>query len=430
MSSRHPHPVHSDREKNGWSRRLLLKAGGLSLLSLGAGPTFLERLALATNATPGPDVLVSIFLRGAMDGLMAVQPLDDPGLAKLRPQLTLAADRSAEAPLLELDERFGLHPALAPLLPLYLEQKLAIVHGVGSPNPTRSHFEAQDYMEMGTPNRKSTPSGWLNRVADAAVGESSPFRAVSLTSDLPRSLSGSTPALAIEDLSRFQLLLPRNPYLAEKIGHDVESLYDKSARGLLRHRMGEMFDALRLFSQEDLAAYRREKSSLYPDSPLGRSLLQIAFLIKAGVGIEVACAESDGWDTHVGQGTIKGGFAERAKDLANSLQAFWQDLDLHQDRVTVLTMTEFGRTTHQNGSGGTDHGHGSCLFVLGHRARGGQIHGQVPELVPENLYEGRDLPVTTDFRAVFADVAGKIFHLEDDERIFPGWTGSRLPVLL
>ena len=431
MSRRPFHPIRSRREAAGWSRRLFLKTSGLSLLSLGAGPVFLDRLALATSEAPEPKVLVSIFLRGAMDGLMAVQPLDDPDLAKLRPKLTLSPSRDAPLPLLELDGRFGLHPALAPLHGLFQEQSLAIVHGVGSPNPTRSHFEAQDYMEMGTPDRKSTPSGWLNRVSVAAVGTASPFRAISLTPDLPRSLTGSAQALAIEDLSRFRLLLPqRNDHLADKIGMDVESLYNRSARGLLRHRMAEMFDALRLFSQKDLETYRREKSGTYPDSPLGRSLLQIAFLIKAGVGLEIACAESDGWDTHVGQGTTQGAFAERAGDLASCLQAFWRDLGQHQERVTVLTMTEFGRTIHQNGSGGTDHGHGSCLFVLGQQVRGGSVLGNVPELAPENLYEGRDLPVTTDFRAVFADVAGRLFGIDDDERMFPGWTGSRFPVLL
>lgn len=431
MRKHRPHAIRSPREASGWSRRLFLKTGGLSLLSLGAGPVFLDRLALATTEEPRPKVLVSVFLRGAMDGLMAVQPLDDPELVKLRPKLFLSPSREAPHSLLELDERFGLHPALAPLHGLYQEQSLAIVHGVGSPNPTRSHFEAQDYMEMGTPDRKSTPSGWLNRVSAAAVGTASPFRAVSLTPDLPRSLVGSAQTLAIEDLSRFQLLLPQqNDSLAEKIGLDVESLYDHSARGLLRHRMAEMFNALRLFSQQDLEAYRREKGSAYPDSPLGRSLLQIAFLIKAGVGLEIACAESDGWDTHVGQGTERGAFAERARDLADCLQAFWRDLGQHQENVTVLTMTEFGRTIHQNGSGGTDHGHGSCLFVLGQQVRGGAVLGEVPELAPENLYEGRDLPVTTDFRAVFADVAGRLFGIDDDERIFPGWTGSRFPVLL
>jgi uncharacterized protein (DUF1501 family) len=415
-----------------WSRRFLLRTGALALVSLGGGPRFLDRLALAAplSGSGRPKVLVSIFLRGAMDGLMAVPPLDGSDLHRVRPRLTMSAARSSDEPLADLDGRFGLHPAFAPLLPRWAEGRLAIVHAVGSPNPTRSHFDAQDYMETGTPWRKGTASGWLNRLAAAAgPAGGSPFRALSLSRELPRSLRGDEPALAIEDLKDFRLVEPQKPRLKEELGFDLEELYRSDAGGLIRGRSREMFEALRAFSRQELTAYRRRHGRHYPDSRLGRSLLQIAYLIKAGVGLRIAAAESHHWDTHAFQGTASGSFAKAARDLAASIAAFWSDLGPYADDVVILTMTEFGRTVEENGSAGTDHGHGSCLFVLGNGVDGGKVYGDFPErLVPELLFEGRDLPVTTDFRAVFAEVAGRLFDVEDDERIFPSWTGHRLPV--
>jgi len=414
------------------SRRVFLKSGALTLFSLGAGPQFLDRLALASPSSGArPKVLVSIFLRGAMDGLMAVPPLDDPGLRQFRPRLAMSAARAAADPILDLDGRFGLHPAFAPLLPLWADGRLAIVHAVGSPNPTRSHFDAQDYMEMGTPWRRGTSSGWLNRLAAAAPPPPSPFRAVSLTPTVPRSLTGDEPALAIANLDHLQLAMPWTEETVDALGFDLEKLYRKHARGLLDRRSREMFDALRAISPDELARYRLQRAKLYPPrNELAQSLMQIAFLIKSDLGLRIACAETGGWDTHVAQGTVQGPFAVRAGDLAAAIAAFWADIEPYQDEVVVLTMTEFGRTVHENGSDGTDHGHGSCLFVLGNQVDGGRVYGEFPErLDPELLFEGRDLPVTTDFRSVFSEVAGKLFDVADDATIFPGWTGPRLPVL-
>ncbi|MEE8524959.1 MAG: DUF1501 domain-containing protein [Thermoanaerobaculia bacterium] len=414
------------------SRRVFLKSGALTLFSLGAGPHFLDRLALAAPASGSrPKVLVSIFLRGAMDGLMAVPPIADPDLRQFRPQLAMSAARASADPIHDLDGRFGLHPAFAPLLPLWADGRLAVVHAVGSPNPTRSHFDAQDYMEMGTPWRRSTPSGWLNRLAAVAGPPPSPFRAVSLSPTVPRSLVGDEPALAITDLGKLQLTLPWEDETVEAIGFDLEKLYREHATGLLDRRSREMFAALRAISQKELVRYRQQRAQLYPPrNHLAQSLMQIAYLIKADLGLRIACAETDGWDTHVGQGTIRGRFAARAGDLAAAIAAFWADIEPYHDDVVVLTMTEFGRTVRENGSQGTDHGHGSCLFVLGNQVDGGKVYGEFPErLDPELLFEGRDLPVTTDFRAVFSEVAGKLFDVGDDQRIFPGWTGQRLPVL-
>ena len=410
-----------------WNRRVLLKTSGLALLSLGAGPSFLDRLALQTSNSSRPRVLVTIFQRGAMDGLMAVSPVDDPHLRLHRPHLSMKATRSGD--LHDLDGRFALHPAFEGLLPLWSENRLAIVHGVGSPTATRSHFDAQDYMETARPGYQGKSNGWLNRVADHLGANGSPFQALAISPDLPRALAGRLPALAIEDLSRFRLLLPTNDRLADRLGHDLELLY-RQRPGLLGTKVREMFGAMGRISQDAYERYRRQRVDVYPETQLGRSLLQIAFLIKAGVGLEIACADSNGWDTHIGQGTTQGAFATRARDLAQSLSAFWSDLgSQHQEDVVVLTMTEFGRTVAENGTGGTDHGHGSCSFVLGNRVDGGKVHGEVPELAPDNLYDGRDLPVTTDFRSVFAGVAGSHFQIEKAERLFPGWQGERLPLL-
>ncbi len=411
------------------TRRVLLKSGGLALLSIGAVPRFLDRLVHAAPAAPRAKVLVSIFLRGAMDGLMAVPPLgQERALKAFRPRLAMGAARSEDSPVVDLETGFGLHPAFSPLLPLWQDGRLAIVHAAGSPNPTRSHFDAQDFMETGTPWRKGTPSGWLNRVA-SRVGGGGTFSAVSITPELPRSLYGDAPALAIADLAHFKLLPQGDKELNGRVRAHLETLYAEGAGGSLRGRGREMFDAMKLISPHELHHYRVRRGGAYPQSPLGRSLLQIAYLIKAGVGLRVACAESDGWDTHIRQGMASGPFALRAADLAQSIAAFWRDLEPHQDDVTVLTMTEFGRTVRENGSGGTDHGHGSCLFALGNQVDGGKVYGDLPPLSRETLFEGRDLPVTTDFRAVFAEVAGKLFDIADDRTIFPGWTGHRLPIL-
>jgi uncharacterized protein (DUF1501 family) len=416
-----------------FTRRVFLKAGGVALFTLGSGPQFLTRAALAAQAPKGRrKVLVTIFQRGAMDGLMAVTPVDDATLRSLRPRLAMSAARAAgrysdEAALLDLGVGFGLHPSFAPLLPLWQEKRLGVVHAVGSPDSTRSHFDAQDYMETGTPGRKGTPSGWLNRAVGLLGHDASPFRAVSMTPALPRSLYGDEPALAVTDLADFRL---QGQDAEPTAGQGFEALYKQTSQQVLRDTAGETFRAMDMLSAEKIARYRPASGADYPSSSLGQALQQIALLIKSDVGLEVAFAESGGWDTHVQQGTVNGSFARQARDLSQSIHAFWTDLgSRYQDDVLLTTMTEFGRTVRENGSGGTDHGHGSCLFVLGNQVQGGKVHGTFPGLHTDVLYEGRDLPVTTDFRAVFCELAGKHLGILDDGSLFPGWTGKRLPLV-
>jgi uncharacterized protein (DUF1501 family) len=419
-------------------RRAFFKAGGLSLLYFGAGslggPPFLARTALAT---PGPGssrrrrVLVSIFQRGAMDGVAAVPPLGEEALlGRLRPRLAMPGARAAgEDRVIDLGCGFGLHPALGPLESLWKESRLAIVHQVGSPDPTRSHFDAQDYMETGTPGRKGTGSGWLNRVCGELGHEPTPFRALAMTAALPRSLYGEQPAIAVARLEDLAVRLPGAERAAAVAGKGFEALYEQTSQELLRDAGADTFQAVALLGDLNLESYRPAGGVTYPRSPLGDSLRQIALMVKAEVGLEVAFAETGGWDTHVQQGTIAGGFGRRADDLARSIAAFWHDLGPYQDDVVVTTMTEFGRTVRENGSGGTDHGHGSCLFVLGNRVDGGKVHGSFGGLDPDQLHEGRDLPVTTDFRSVFSELAAAHLGADTPQTLFPGWQGQPIPLL-
>jgi uncharacterized protein (DUF1501 family) len=413
-------------------RRAFLKAGGVALFTLGAGPSFLERTVLATDSggrIGRRPVLVTIFQRGAMDGLMAVSPLGNEALRRARPRLHMDVGRGVGADaLIDLDVGFGLHPALASLLPLWEDGRLGIVHCVGSPDPTRSHFDAQDYMETGTPGRKGTPDGWLNRVAGRLGHDATPFRSVSITPALPRSLYGPTPALAVTDLRNFRVG-DMGAAGGSPAGKGFEALYQEASQDLLRDTAHGTFEAVRELERLDVRKYKPSPAAQYPRSPLGKALQQIALLIKADVGLELAFAESGGWDTHVQQGTTNGSFARVARDLALSISALVTDLGTLSDNVTVMTMTEFGRTVAENGTGGTDHGHGSCLFVAGKRVVGRQVHGRFPDLKTGALYAGRDLPATTDFRSVFSEVAGKVFGIADDDALFPGWKGPRLPLL-
>lgn len=419
------------------SRRGFIKSGGLALLGvglMGGIPAFLAEAA-ASEKFLSPykkkKVMVCIFQRGAMDGLMAVTPFTDENLKAARPTLFLSAAKGGNTkPLIDLDGRFGLHPSMSAFEPLFRDKRLAIVHGIGSPNNTRSHFDAQDYMEAGTPFNKGTSSGWLNRAVgllghDAAT----PFRAVSLTSSLPRSFYGDNPSVAISNLQDFAIQMRGNPTGANMAAKSFEDLYSQTASGLLKETGKESFDAVKMLQKTDIRNYQPANGAVYPNSALGNALKQVAQLIKMDVGLEVAFTESGGWDTHFNQGSDNGIFARNVNDLSNCIVAFWNDLGAYQDDVTLMTMTEFGRTVHQNGTGGTDHGRASCNFILGGDVNGGIVHGNIKPLSVDNLEDGRDLAVTTDFRAVFSEVADKHLNISNDKVLFPDWTGKRIGVM-
>ena len=414
------------------SRRAFLKSGAIAAfgISFGGVPGFVARAAQQFQSTQlfkKNKILICIFQRGAMDGLMAVTPFNDQHLKKARPGLFMSAAKSEKVSLIDLDGNFGLHPSMASFEPLFKLNQLAIVHGIGSPNNSRSHFDAQDYMESGTPFKKSTDSGWLNRAAGLLAIHESPFHAVSLTSSLPRSLYGNFPSIAINNLADFKINSKQAQANLNATAKSFEDLYDETTNQLIKNTGKETFEAVEVLSKINLKKYQPSSGVIYPNSNLGNSLKQIAQLIKSDVGLEIGFAESSGWDTHFNQGTFNGTFARNVGDLSNSITAFWNDLgDDLKDNVVVMTMTEFGRTVKQNGTNGTDHGRASCNFILGTNLHGGKVYGDIKPLSIENLEDGRDLPVTTDFRSVFNEVALKHLNIKNTNQLFPDWNGRNL----
>jgi uncharacterized protein (DUF1501 family) len=400
------------------TRRIFLKTGGCALVAYAGAPRFLLRTAHAAQASG--KVLVAVFQRGAVDGLSMVMPHGDSGYAGVRPSIGLQPPRRGESErALDLDGFFALHPALAPLVPLWDHRALAVVHACGSPDTTRSHFDAQDYMESGTPGVKSTTDGWLSRAIGARPAQSTPFRAVAIGPALPRTLQGGVGAISMQSLDRFDVRT--GPDGAARAG--FESLYEQGVRDLLHGTGRETFDAVKMLKSARASRIVPANGAEYPRVPLGEALRQIAQLIKANVGLEVAFADMQGWDTHVGQGAERGQLALRFRDFGAALAAFSQDLGDKMADVVVLTMSEFGRTVAENGNRGTDHGHATAMLVLGGGVRGGRVYGRWPGLGHHQLFEGRDLAVTTDFRTLFSEVATR--HLGVSAApIFPGF---RLP---
>ncbi len=402
------------------SRRRFLKSTGLGFLALGLPPSFLVRAAEAEPASKGK-VMVVVFQRGAMDGLNAVIPFKDRAYYALRPSIAIAEPASGEDRVIDLDGFYGLHPALAPLKPIYDKGHLAIVHAAGSPDNTRSHFDAQDYMEIGTPGIKTTPDGWLNRYLNEKKKSESPFRGVALTVQLPRMLAGSAPALTLSSIDEFHL---RN----DNIAGALQRLYANTSDTLFRFGGQNLFTAMAELKQ--VAARIPVSAERYPPGRFGMSLAQIARLIKADVGLEIAFTEIQGWDTHVNEGGAKGQMANRLKDLAEGLATFYRDLGDRAENVVLITMSEFGRTARENGNRGTDHGHANVMFALGGPVRGGKVYGRWPGLAQELLYEGRDLDLTTDFRAVCGEVISRHLGHKDLSKIFPGFRTASEPLRL
>jgi len=408
------------------SRRAFLRSGGLALVSFGLDPLFLARAAFARGDSPAARgrVLVCLFQRGAVDGLSMVVPYGDGHYREARPRIAVPA-----ADALDLDGHFGLHPGLSGLMPMWRQGSLAVVHAVGSPDGSRSHFDAQDYMESGTPGVKNTRDGWLNRLAQhEAEHRDTPFQSVAFGPQLPRILAGSAPALAISDLRAFGIAA-RRPGARDRLTRAFEDLYQASATGIVASSAAEGFDAVQTLRKIDPASYRPENGAKYPDGKLGRALMQIAQLIKADVGLENAFADAGGWDTHIAQGSSQGQLANRLRELGDALAAFARDLGDRMANVVVLTMSEFGRTVAENGSGGTDHGHGTAMFVLGGSVRGGRLAGRWPGLAPGDRYQGRDLAITTDFRDLFSEVLARHAGVTALDAVFPGYpaTPDRFP---
>ena len=399
------------------NRRVFLRNSALAMVGAGTAPLWLQRALCAGTDTGRKKILVAIFQRGAADGLNIVVPHGERAYYHLRP--TIAVPRPAagsQDAAIDLDGFFGLHPSLAPLKPLYDARHLAIVDAAGSPDPTRSHFDAQDYMESGTPGYKATASGWMNRALPKAEGEVSPVRAVALGPVLPRSLGGSEPAVALASIGGFQV---RNADAARQF----EQMYSASADPALAATGRETFEAMKLLASIQRQPYTPAAGASYPRGHLGDSLRQIAQLIKADAGLEMAFADVGGWDHHVnetGARASEGQLANLLREYGQALAVFRQDLGDRMADVVLVTMSEFGRTARENGNRGTDHGHANCMFAMGGAVKGGRVYGRWPGLA-EQLYEGRDLALTTDFRDVLGELVASHMGNANLKAVFPGY---------
>jgi uncharacterized protein (DUF1501 family) len=396
------------------TRRIFLRNGALALVGTAAMPAFLKRAAFGAEQTARNKRLVVIFQRGAADGLNIVVPHGERGYYAMRPSINIPRNS-----VIDLDGFFGLHPAMASFEPLWKQKQLAIVHAAGSPDPTRSHFDAQDFMESGTPGRKATEDGWLNRALQAAPADPSAFRAVALGPALPRILSGSQPAVALNDVQSFGVG-GRNAR-ATPIANTFEAMYQNSVDSVLHGSGEETFEAVKTLKSADPSKYAPARGVSYPRGRFGESLKQLAQLIKSNVGLQVAFADIGGWDHHVNEGGTEGQIANVLREFSGSLAAFCQDLgDLGEDTV-VVTMSEFGRTARENGNRGTDHGHANVMFVMGGAVKGGKVYGRWPGLEPEQLYQGRDLALTTDFRRVLGEAVYRHLGNRDLNEVFPAF---------
>jgi uncharacterized protein (DUF1501 family) len=397
----------------------------MSVVGMAAVPGFLARAAMAADAAQPHRRLVVIFQRGAADGLNIVVPHGEAEYYTMRPTIAIP-----QRDVIDLDGFFGLHPAMSALKPLWDARQLAIVHAAGSPDPTRSHFDAQDFMESGTPGVKSTEDGWLNRalVASGDPQKDAAFRAVALGTSLPRMLSGQAPALAVGNVNDFGVA-PRNPQ-AQPLANTFESMYAASVDAVLHGTAQETFDAVKMLKAADPAKYRPAAGVVYPKGRFGDALKQTAQLVKANLGVQVAFTDIGGWDHHVNEGASEGQLGMLLKEFSGSLAAFGQDLGALAAETVVVTMSEFGRTARENGTRGTDHGHANVMFVMGGAVRGGKVYGRWPGLANEQLYEQRDLVLTTDFRQVMAEAVARQLGNPRPERVFPGFRNPGLLHLL
>jgi len=388
------------------------------MAGMGPVPSWLARAAAAEGKKR--KILVAIFQRGAADGLNIVVPFSEKRYRELRPTLAIAPPTGqgnpngpniANGPAIDLDGRFALNGALQPLKALWDKQQLAIVEATGSPDSSRSHFDAQDFMESGT-SGKTMGDGWLNRALSPADAETSPLRAVAMGNQVARTLRGDREAIAVGDSQQFNMG-------NQDAASILESMYAASADTQWRRTGKGAFDAMKLIQSINRSPYNAQGGAQYGQGgPLGGSLQQLAKLIKADAGVEAAFAEIDGWDHH---GNENPQLSNMLRQFSSALFAFSQDMGDRMEDIVLVTMSEFGRTVEENGNAGTDHGHGSLMMVLGGPVQGGKVYGKWPGLEREQLFQGRDLAVTTDFRAVLGELIRGHMGQKDLGSIFPGY---------
>src|SRR6266700_2503848 len=413
------------------TRRVFLKGGALAVVGTSVIPSFLTRAVYAADtatAGTGKKRLVVLFQRGAADGLNIVVPHGEQAYYNMRPSIAIPRPRAGAESVIDLDGFFGLHPSMTAFKPLWDQKHLAIVHAAGSPDNTRSHFDAQDFMESGTPGVKSTEDGWLNRAIETTPEENaSPFRAVAMGPNLPRMLRGAAPAIALPDVRQFKVMA-QSPV----VEGGFEAMYAQTVDRALRGTGTETFEAIDMLRKADPGKYQPENGAQYPNGPLGRNLQQVGQLIKADIGVEVLFVDCGGWDNHGNEGGVQGQLSNLLRDLGQTLAAYHQDMGDRMQNIVSVTMSEFGRTAHENGNRGTDHGHANCMFVMGGPVKGGHVYGKWPGLGPGQLNEGRDLALTTDFRSVLGEVISGHLGSRNLPTVFPGFDNSpaKFPGLL
>jgi uncharacterized protein (DUF1501 family) len=385
-------------------------------------PASMPRLVFAPpGVEPKGDILVCVFQRGGMDGLNAVIPHGEAQYYNRRPTLAVAEPKPGDDQTgIDLDGFFGLHPALRPLKDIWDDKGLAIIHAVGSPDPTHSHFDAMDYMERGTPGEKQIPTGWIGRhLQTASWQNNSPFRAVGMGGVMQASLRGPVPVTTLQSIADYHLAGRADELV--NIQKTLASLY--SLDGQLKTEAEETFSATDLLAGIDVSQYTPEGGATYAETEFGMAMKQVAQLTKAEIGLEVACVDIGGWDTHAAEGGVDGQMPMLLNEFASGLAALYQDLGDRRKKVTVITMSEFGRRAYENGSHGTDHGHGNVMFALGGNVNGGKVYGDWPGLADGQLTGPGDLQITTDFRDVLGEIVQKRLanpdHLTD---IFPEYT--------
>ena len=389
----------------------------------------MPRLAFApVGQAPRGDVLVVVFQRGAMDGLNALVPVGDSDYYRNRKTLAIAQPKTTDPKsAIALDGFFGLHPSLGALKSVWDNGALAPIHACGSPDPTRSHFDAMDVMERGVPNEKSSSlgSGWIGRhLATLNTGNNSPLRAVGMGTMLQTSLRGQVSATVLKSIVDFHL----HGGAGRNIGAMQQTLslmYANPAIGLgndevLRSASNDIDQTLALLSKTNLTSYKPDHGAEYPKGDFGNGMMQIAQLAKAEVGLEVAAIDIGGWDTHINQGGADGQMSRLLKELGDALGAFYADMRDRMNKVTVVTMSEFGRRVEENASGGTDHGHANAMFVMGGSVVGHKVHGVWPTLANDKLDRG-DLALTTDYRNVLGEILAKRLGNPGVEQVFPGF---------
>jgi uncharacterized protein (DUF1501 family) len=393
-------------------RRIFLRDGSLAVIGLSMVPRFMVRTLAAAAPANTRKTLVVIFQRGGADGLNIVVPFGDKAYYDHRPTLGVPQP-GKDGGALDLDGTFGLNPTLQPLVRLFKEKHLAIVNAVGTPDTGgRSHFQAQDFMESAAPGDKNVSTGWLNRYLQAVPDPvHSPLRATAIGESLPKALRGPATAMTLGSIDQFAL----------QGASLYESQYNRDTNALLTGTAREMFEAVKQLKAARLDQYMPARGANYgavgPGS-LGGALMQVAQLIKADVGLQIAFVDvSGGWDTHQSEADRLPGLL---RPFGQALAAFHQDLGDRMQDVVVLTMSEFGRTARENGNGGTDHGHANFMFAMGGPIKGG-IFGKWPGLAKEQLNEDRDLALTTDFRDVLGELLVRHLGCEKPAAIFPAY---------